>query len=92
MRLPACSPQQQKTEDARAFHEDLWRAYKTGDRVFIATAGHDAYGELLWLSGSRHRFWNSRGFIMRSEMVKRDGKYLGFYLWLTPKVKAEAAA
>jgi hypothetical protein len=76
------------TEDARVFHEQLYAAYTFSrtmtilvleDRVFLACDRQLTSGTAKGLQDSRHRFWHSRGFRLRSKHAA-DGR--GFYMWL----------
>ena len=94
MRLPARSPQQIKTENTRALHEDLWRAYIRPElgRVFIASPEMYAAQFAKSLVDSLHRFWLSRGYRIR---VKQNRDQRGFNVWLEvkkPKSKHVEAA
>jgi hypothetical protein len=92
MKLPAVRPQHIRAEDARVFHEDLWRAYTNTvglGRLYIAATERGVQVDAKRIQDARHRFWRDRGFKLCCETAS-DG--LGFYCWLEPKVeKAQAA-
>ncbi len=91
MKLPAITKRQQRQEDARALHEQLWQRYQdlqllgplqpdeSPMRVFIASKAGEQGQELLRLASNLHRFWNSRGFRFR---CRQSANPCGFYVWI----------
>lgn len=74
MRLPATTPQQQRTEEARVLHEELYAAWRSPDphpRLLIVSPDRDASLQVTQnrIESNLHRFWGTRGFILRSRQV-----------------------
>lgn len=98
MRLPTLSHQQQRTEDAREFHERVYMAflraqqpfnYVREDRIFMPCDRRYLSAMAKMVSDGRHRFWLSRGFRLRCKQAL-DGS--GFYVWLEAQATQNEAA
>ena len=82
MRLPAVTDRQHRQEDAREFHERLWRAHLEGAKVLQASAEGMSGRDLIGFSSAFHRFWQVRHFQMRCKQAQDKS---GFWVWLTPR-------
>lgn len=77
MRLPAITKRQQAYEDARLVHERLYDARLAGQRVVIPST--DPKRTQAYYSGNLRRFWNERGFALKTKTVPA-----GLELWIEP--------
>jgi hypothetical protein len=83
-------PQHIRAEEARVFHEDLWRAYHDPaiGRLYVAASARGVQVDAKKFQDARHRFWRDRGFKLCCETAA-DGQ--GFYCWLELKAETRAA-
>jgi hypothetical protein len=79
MKLPTTTRQQQRQEEARQLHEQLWQSYldPSSGKVFLVAPIEQAGRELQKLSGNLHAFWNRRGYRLRARQTTG-----GFSVWI----------
>lgn len=84
MRLPAISVRQQQAEDARCFHETLWKAHQKEKPLIVPHDGEPggASRVIKKLSWGLGDFWKRRGFWMRCQQTEDKA---AVRVWLQPR-------
>ena len=79
MRLPAITNGQKHVEDSRAFNERLYAAFLAGVPIELPITKLNWREEQSRVSGNSHKFWNARGFRVRT---RSDAEKTTLTVWL----------
>ena len=86
MRLPTFTARQAQYEDARAFHEAVWRASLAGARYSVPIATEALTTREAWRQqGVAHKFWNRRGYTLRTAL---NASRTAIEYWAEPLTRA----
>lgn len=79
MRLPVVTKEHAIHEDARSHNEALYAAFLAGQRIDVAVTPETVQRVQLKESGDYRRFWQARGFRIRT---KRNAEHTILAVWL----------